>query len=105
MSRVTNVILTAGVGSHKKPDDEIDSVNRFLREAQNSVNGQFAGVTVHAYGRKRMECRLYLSAFKHADTESGRSGTVAHKEMVQVWFKEAEEEVFWLRYSGGLTPA
>jgi hypothetical protein len=59
----------------------------------------------HAGGTKRMECRVYLSAFNHADTETILKAVDQapwrHKEMMQVFVKEQEEELFRLRYSGG----
>jgi hypothetical protein len=52
-----------------------------------------------------MECRVYLSAFNHADTEvilrAVDQAPWRDKKMVQVFVKEQEEEVFLLRYSGG----
>jgi hypothetical protein len=68
MSRVTNAILTAHIGQ-RVSDPEIDSVNKFLRETEGGGNGQFVEVTQHAGGTKHMECRVYLSAFNHADSE------------------------------------
>jgi hypothetical protein len=102
MSRVTNVILTAHVGLQEGSDPEIDSVNTFLREAD---GGEFVEVTEHAGGTKYMECRVYLSAFNHADTETILKAIDQapwrDKEIVQVFVKEQEEELFRLRYSGG----
>jgi 3-phosphoglycerate kinase len=54
MSRVTNVILTAHVGRQDGSDPEIDSVNKFLREAADNYV-QFVEVADHADGTKRME--------------------------------------------------
>jgi hypothetical protein len=105
MSRVTNVILTAHVGPKNKPDDEIEAVNRFLRETDGSGHGQFVDVTPHGGGTKHMECRVYLSAFNHADTQvilrAIDQAPWRDKEMVQVFVKEQEEELFRLRYRGG----
>ena len=64
-------------------------------------------VSEHAGGTKHMECRVYLSAFNHADTETilraVDQAPWRDREMVQVFVKEQEqeEEVFRLRYSGG----
>jgi hypothetical protein len=105
MSRVTNVILTAHVGPLDGSDPEIDSVNRFLQNKESGGFGQFVEVSAKAGGTKHMECRVYLSAFNHADTK-----VILHaidqapwrdREMVQVFVKEQGEEVFQLRYSGG----
>jgi hypothetical protein len=105
MSRVTNAILTANVGPDGHADAEIDSVNRFLRETEGGGCGDFREVTTHAGGTKNMECRVYVSAFNHADTEAiVRAVDQApwqDKEMVQVFVKEQEQELFTLRYSGG----
>jgi hypothetical protein len=105
MSRVTNVILTAHVGPHDDGDHEIASVNKFLREADEGGGGQFIEVTRHAGGTKHMECRVYVSAFNHADTavilRAVDQAPWRDKEMVQVFVKAQEEEEFLLRYSGG----
>jgi hypothetical protein len=105
MSRVTNVILTAHVGPQSKPDDEIEAVNGLLRNADGGGYGEFIEVSEHAGGTKHMECRVYLSAFNHADTETilraVDQAPWRDREMVQVFVKEQEEEVFRLRYSGG----
>src|SRR5215469_4457525 len=105
MSVVTNVILTAHVGLPDGSDPEIDSVNRFLQEADSGGYGKFIEVSDHAGGPKYMECRVYLSAFNHADTETILKAVDQapwrDKEMVQVFVKEEEEELFRLRYSGG----
>jgi hypothetical protein len=107
MSRVTNAILTAHVYGPRGGKDtaEIDSVNRFLREADGGGGGEFIEVTQYAGGYKHMECRVYLSAFNHADTEvilrAVDQAPWRDKKMVQVFVKEQEEEVFLLRYSGG----
>ena len=97
------MILTAHVGPHDTADREIASVNRFLREA-GSGGGQFIDVTRQAGGPKHMECRVYLSAFNHADTEvilrAVDQAPWQDKDMVQVFVKEQEEETFALRYSG-----
>jgi hypothetical protein len=104
MSRVINIILTAHVGLQDGFDPEIDSVNKFLRETHSGY-GEFVDVTEHAGGTKHMECRVYLSAFNHADTEiilkAIDQAPWRDKEMVQVFVKEQEEDVFRLRYSGG----
>ena len=55
---------------------------------------------------KHIECRVYLSAFNHADSEIILQAVARapwqDREMVQVFAKEAEEEVFRIRYSGGV---
>jgi hypothetical protein len=88
MSRVTNVILTAHVGLQDASDPEIDSVNKFLKERDGGY-GDFVEVTEHAGGTKHMECRVYLSAFNHADTETILKAVDQapwrDKEMVQVF--------------------
>jgi len=103
MSRVTNAILTAHVG-RADSDPEIASVNDFLREAEGGGGGKFVEVSGHAGGTKYMECRVYLSAFNHADTEvilrAVDQAPWVDKEMVQVFVKEQEEDTFVLRYSG-----
>jgi hypothetical protein len=105
MSRVTNVILTAHVGLRDGSDPEIDSVNKSLREANVGGYAEFINVTEQAGGTKRMECRVYLSAFNHADTETILKAIDQapwrDKDMVQVFVKEQEDEHFRLRYSGG----
>jgi len=102
MSRVTNAILTAHVGPHGDSDAEIDSVNRFLRETEAGGHGEFIEVTRHAGGTKHMECRVYLSAFNHADTDvilrAVDQAPWLDKEMVQVFVKEQEQEEFLLRF-------
>jgi|SRR5215475_2626147 len=104
MSQVTNVILTAHVGPHGDADREIASVNDFLREAKGGGGGKFVEVSGDAGGTKHMECRVYLSAFNHADTEvilrAVDQAAWVDKEMVQVFVKEQEQETFVLRYSG-----
>ena len=104
MSRVTNAILVANVGPLEKRDSEIDSVNRFLRETNGGGNGEFIEVTQHAGGTKRMECRVYLSTFNHAETDvilrAVEQAPWREKDTVQVFVKEQEEEVFVLLYSG-----
>jgi len=104
MSRVTNVILTAHVGLQDGSDPEIEYVNKFLRETDCGYR-KFVEVTEHAGGTKYMECRVYLSAFNHADTNAILraidQAPWRDKEMVQVFVKEQEEEVFRLRYTGG----
>jgi hypothetical protein len=103
MSRVTNAILTAHIGQ-RVSDPEIDSVNKFLRETEGSGNGQFVEVTQHAGGTKQMECRVYLSAFSHADSEvilrAVDQAPWRDKDMVQVFIKEQEQDVFLLRFNG-----
>lgn len=105
MSRVTNVILTAHVGLQDGSDPEIDSVNKFLRESDGGGYGEFVDASENAGGTKHMECRVYLSAFNHADTETILKAIDQapwrDKEMVQVFVKEQEEELFRLRFSGG----
>ena len=105
MSVVTNVILTAHVGPQDGSDPEIDTVNNFLQEANGGGYGKFIEVSNHAGGTKYMECRVYLSAFNHADTETILKAVDQapwrDKEMVQVFVKEQEEDLFRLRYSGG----
>jgi hypothetical protein len=105
MSVVTNVILTAHVGLQDDSDPEIDSINKFLQEADGGGYGKFIEVSDHAGGTKYMECRVYLSAFNHADTETILKAVDQapwrDREMVQVFVKEQEEELFRLRYSGG----
>ena len=104
MSRVTNVILTAHVGLQDGSDPEIDSVNKFLRDT-GSDYGEFLEVSEHAGGTKHMECRVYLSAFNQRDTKTILKAVDQapwrDKEMVQVFVKQQEEELFRLRYSGG----
>ena len=105
MSVVTNVILTAHVGLTDGSDPEINSVNRFLRETDVGGLGQFVEVSEKAGGTKYMECRVYLAAFNHGDTgvilRAVDQAPWRDKEMVQVFVKEQEEDVFRLRYSGG----
>jgi hypothetical protein len=105
MSRVTNAILAAHVGPDGHADDEIESVNRFLRETECGGYGEFREVTTHAGGTKNMECRVYISAFNNADTDvilhAVDQAPWREKEMVQVFIKEQEQELFVLRYSGG----
>jgi hypothetical protein len=104
MSRVTNVILTAHVGLPDGSDPEIDSVNKFLQEVDGN-HGQFVEVSEHAGGTKHMECRVYLSAFNHVDTDTILraidEAPWRDKDMVQVLVKEQEEDTFRLRYSHG----
>jgi hypothetical protein len=54
-----------------------------------------------------MECRVYLSAFNHADTQvilrAIDQAPWVDKEMVQVFVKEQEEDTFVLRYSGAFS--
>jgi hypothetical protein len=104
MSRVTNAILTAHVGLQGDSDPEIDSVNKFLREPEGRGDGEFIEVTQHAGGTKHMECRVYLSAFNQTDTGAILPALDLapwrDKEMVQVFVKEQEQDVFLLRYDG-----
>jgi hypothetical protein len=104
MSRVTNAILTAHVGLLGDSDPEIDFINKFLQETEGGGNGEFIEVTQNAGGTKHMECRVYLSAFNHAETEvilrAVDEAPWRDREMVQVFVKEQEDEVFLLRYSG-----
>jgi hypothetical protein len=105
MSQVTNAILTAHVGPDGHADAEIESVNRFLRETEGGGYGEFREVTAQAGGTKNMECRVYISAFDHADTDvilrAVDQAQWRDREMVQVFIKEQEEELFVLRYNGG----
>ena len=105
MSRVTNVILTAHVGLQDGSDPEIDAVNTFLQKTNGCGQGKFVDVTDHAGGAKHMECRVYLSAFNYADTDfilrAIDQAPWRDRDMVQVFVKEQEEEVFQLRYSQG----
>ena len=105
MSVVTNVILTAHVGPADGSDPEIDSINKFLQESNGGGYGKFIEVSDHAGGTKYMECRVYLSAFNHAETEiilkAVDQAPWRDREMVQVFVKEQEEDLFRLRYSGG----
>jgi hypothetical protein len=98
MSRVTNVIITAHV------TEEIESVNRYLETHEGGGGGKFIEVTEHAGGYKHMECNVYLSAFNHADTnvilEAVQQAPWRDRNMVQVFVKEQEEEVFRLRWYG-----
>jgi hypothetical protein len=104
MSRVTNAIITAHVAAHSQADPEIDSVNRLLRESEGGGGGEFIEVSRHAGGTKHMECRVYLSAFNHADTktiiEAVNRAPWQDKEMVQLYVKEQEEELFHVRLDG-----
>jgi hypothetical protein len=103
MSRVTNAILTAQVHQGDS-DPEIDSVNRFLRETEGGGGGEFIEATRHAGGTKEMECRVYLSAFNHADTDvilpAVDQAPWREKDIVQLFIKEQGGDVFLLRYSG-----
>lgn len=118
MSRVTNAIVTAHVGPHGNSDSEIDSVNKFLKETQGGESGEFVEVSRYAGGTKHMECRVYISAFNHTDTDviirAVNQAPWRDKEMVQLFIKEQEQDLFQFRYggasqdqpaSGTLTPA
>jgi hypothetical protein len=98
MSRVTNAIITANISG--QADAEIDSVNRFLRQMEVG-GGEFREVTEHAGGTKHMEGRVYLSAFNHADADfiarAVDQAPWADKKTVQLFVKEQEQEVFFLR--------
>ena len=103
MSRVTNVILT----THVAPcgdDSEIVSVNAYLQKVAGCVGDSFVEVSDHSGGTKRMECRVYLAAFNHVETElilaAVDQAPWADKDMVQVFVKEQEEDKFQLRYDG-----
>jgi hypothetical protein len=104
MSRVTNAIVTAHVGPHSDSDPEIDSVNKFLRETEGGGAGDFVEVSQHAGGTKHMECRVYASAFNHAETNvivrAVDQAPWRDKEMVQLFIKEQEQDLFKIRYSG-----
>ena len=101
MSQVTNAILTANVG--RQPDDELASVNEFLR-ANRIGGGEFKDVTDHAGGYKRVECRVCVAAFNHAETKqivrAVEQAPWREREAVQLFVKEQEEERFTLRYQG-----
>jgi hypothetical protein len=105
MSKVTNVILAAHVGPSGDSDVEIESVNKYLRDAEGGGGGEFVDVTARAGGYKHMEVRVYLSAFNYADTgvilRAVDQAPWRDKEMVQLFVKEQEEEVFALRYLAG----
>jgi hypothetical protein len=103
MSRVTNAIVTAHVGPHSDSDPEIDSVNKFLRETEGGGAGAFVEVSQHAGGTKHMECRVYVSAFNHADTNvivravdqapwrDKGNGAVIHQGQLAKWEEEADQ--------------
>ena len=101
MSRVTNAILTTHVSEGA---EQINSVNRFLRETEGGGYGEFIDVTQFAGGCKHLECNVYLSAFNHADTEvivrAVDQAPWKDREMVQLLIKEQAEETFSLRYNG-----
>ena len=101
MSRVTNAILTAHVGLQDGSEPEIDSVNQFLREAA----GGHGFVEVRkAGGTKHMECRIYLSAFNHADTDTIlqaiEQAPWRDEDRVQVFVKELKKSLFGCGYCG-----
>ncbi len=104
MSGVTNAIVTAHVAAQGQADPEIDFVNRLLHESEGGGGGEFIEVSRYAGGTKHMECRVYLSAFNHADTKTiieAVDGTPwRDKEMVQLFVKEQEEELFHVRLDG-----
>jgi hypothetical protein len=104
MSWVTNVILTAGGQSDASPDEEIESVNRFLQADAAGGGGKFIEVTDQAGGYKYMECRVYVSAFNHANTDfilrAVQQASWRHRDNVQVFVKEQEEGQFRLRWYG-----
>jgi hypothetical protein len=104
MSRVTNAILVAHVGLPDGSDPEIESVNAFLKRTEGSGGGEFIQVTGHAGGYKHMECRVYLSAFNHAKTEvilqAVDQAPWRDRDVIQLFLKEQEEDLFTLRYSG-----
>lgn len=97
MSRVTNVILTADVGFPDGSDPEIDSVTKFLEETRCGGHEKFVEVAKQGGGTKHMECRIFLSAFNHADTETILKAVDQapwrDREMVQVFVKEQQEEL------------
>ena len=99
MSRVTNAILVAHLSARGTSDPEIDSVNKFLREREDGGGGEFIEVTPHAGGTKHMECRIYRSAFNHADTEvilhAVDQAPWRDKDAVQVFVREQEEDGFF----------
>jgi hypothetical protein len=103
MSRVTNAILSASVVEGR---DQIDFINRFLRDAPSGGDGEFIKVSQHAGGPKHMECCIYVSAFNHADTDiiirSVSQAPWKEREMVQLFLMEQEEDAFRLRYGAGL---
>jgi hypothetical protein len=104
MSRVTNAIITAHVAAYGQTDAEIDFVNQLLRESEGGGAGEFIEVSRYAGGTKHMECRVYLSAFNHVDTKSIIDAVDRapwrDKEMVQLFIKEQEEELFHVRLDG-----
>jgi hypothetical protein len=104
MSRVTNAIITAHVRPQGNSDFEIDAVNKFLRRTEGGGSGEFVEVSQYAGGTKHMECRVYVSAFNHADTNiivrAVDQAPWRDKEMVQLFIKEQEQDVFQLRYNG-----
>ena len=103
MSRVTTVILTA----HVSAGDSIDSVNDNLR--QSGMVGEFVEVTKHLRGPKHMECMVYLAVFNNVKTETILAAVDRvpwpDKDMVQVFVREQEDEVFHIRYHGRPIPA
>lgn len=99
------MILTAHVGLPHLGDQEIDAVNASLRNTIDGPNGEFVEVSRHAGGTKHMEVRVYLAAFNHVNAEvilqAVHQVPWADIEMVQVFIKEQEDEVFELRYQAG----
>ncbi|MBS1802713.1 MAG: hypothetical protein JST28_05070 [Acidobacteria bacterium] len=98
---MTNAILIAHVG--RESDDEIPSLNEFLRTHQIG-GGEFKEVSDHAGGYRHLECRVYLSAFNHADTnaivDAVRRSYWRDKQTLQLFIKEQEDELFTQRYCG-----
>lgn len=110
ISLIVGVISVVGIFRWARkpngpPFPEIDSVNKFLQEADGGGYGKFIEVSGYSGGTKHMECRIYLAAFNHTDTETILKAVDQapwrDKEMVQVFVKEQEEELFRLRYNGG----
>jgi hypothetical protein len=63
-----------------------------------------AKISADQRSTKHMECRVYLSAFNHADTEvvlrAVNQAPWRDKGIVQVFVKEQEQGEFLLRFSG-----
>jgi hypothetical protein len=110
MSYVTNVIIAAScegydtdLGIH---DPAIDSVNEFLRKAEDRDLGDaFVEVHKHAGGNKVMECNVYMAAFKNITLalvlKAVDQAPWEYKDDVQVFVREDADDRFHLRYSGG----